>query len=140
MYNKKYKTKSFKEQIKEKGEKSMQTTIFCRTKFEGVHCYPDAPAEVHFLRSMHRHMFNIEVEMDVMHDDREVEFITLKHDVNDWVRERLDDKGIWHMNTLSCEQVARMLMQHLEAKYGNDRCTIITVDEDGENGATVYED
>lgn len=119
----------------------MQTTIFCRTKFEGTHCYPSAPEEVAYLRSEHRHMFGVEVRMDTFHDDREVEFIMLKHFVNDWIDEHLKwGKEIAELGAMSCEQVAKELIIKLEQRFGTARDMVVTVDEDGENGAIVYED
>lgn len=119
----------------------MQTTVFCKTKFEGVHCYPGAPDEVAYLRQPHRHMFGITVEIDVYGDDRELEFIMLKHKVDCWVRKHLNALGVWEMETLSCEQVAIQLIAHLSVEYCNkeyNRHIIVSVDEDDENGATVY--
>lgn len=119
----------------------MQTTVFCKTKFEGVHCYPGAPDEVAYLRQPHRHMFGITVEIDVYGDDRELEFIMLKHRVDAWVRKHLNASGVWEMETLSCEQVATQLMTYLRIEYFGkecDRSIIVSVVEDEENGATVY--
>jgi len=56
-------------------------TIFITTSFEGVHCYPSAPEGVVFLRVPHRHIFGVRVEVEVYHDDRELEFILLKRKI-----------------------------------------------------------
>ena len=119
----------------------MQTSIFCKTKFEGTHCFPGAPNEVAYLREEHRHMFGVEVEMDVYHNDREVEFIMLKHFVDKCIHTNLT-KGaqVAKLGTMSCEQIATILLAELENRYGTTRAITITVDEDGENGAVVYED
>ena len=118
----------------------MQTAVFCKTKFEGVHCYPDAPNEVAYLRTPHRHMFGVEVQIDVYNVDRELEFIMLKHRVDAWIRKHLNAQHVWIMETLSCEQVAVQLIAYLTAEYSEltSRQIIVTVDEDGENGAIVY--
>jgi len=42
---------------------SLYTEIFVTFSFEGEHCYPDAPDEVSYLRNVHRHLFNVRVEM-----------------------------------------------------------------------------
>lgn len=120
----------------------MQTTVFCRTKVEGVHCYPHAPEEVAHLRNPHRHMFGIEVEMDVFDDDREVEFIVLKHRVEKWLKVHLDADGVWQLHTMSCEQIGKEIVNYLKGIYcvGQQRQIVVTVDEDGENGAVVYGD
>lgn len=119
----------------------MQTTIFCRTEFEGTHCYPEAPEEVAYLRSEHRHMFGVEVRMDVYHDDREVEFIMLKHFVSGWIDERLKrGEKVAKLGAMSCEQVAKELIVELEQRFGMARHLVVAINEDGENGAIVYED
>ena len=124
----------------------MQTTIYCKTKFEGVHCYPEAPDEVAYLRQPHRHMFHVEVEIDVFSSDRELEFIMLKHKVDAWLRKHFNSLGVWEMETLSCEQVAMQLLIYLNSLYNTNRGEerqrqiIVSVDEDDENGAIVYGD
>ena len=57
------------------------TTIFTTFQKEGIHFYPNAPEEVSFLRHPHRHMFHFRVEMEVFHDNRDVEFIMWKREM-----------------------------------------------------------
>lgn len=120
----------------------MQTTIFCRTKFEGVHCYPNAPQEVAFLKVPHRHMFGIKVGLEVFNDDREVEFIMLKHNVERFWNECLEccyPSMCADLGTMSCEQIAKKIIGYLEECYckKTKRTITVIVDEDGENGAIV---
>lgn len=112
------------------------TLVFCNTSFEGVHCYPEAPEEVSYIRVPHRHIFNVRVDMEVFHDDREIEFIMLKHRVNSFISRFANP--IWNMGHMSCEQVANMVIEFLKAKY-RKRFIAVTVDEDGENGACVID-
>ena len=113
-------------------------TIFMTTSFEGVHCYPSAPEGVEFLRVPHRHIFGVRLEVEVYHDDRELEFILLKRKVNSWFEAR-QTTGVWQMGAMSCEQVASELIKFLQKdlEKGNERYFKATIDEDGENGATV---
>lgn len=115
----------------------MQTRVFCTTKFEGIHCYPDAPMDVRYLANEHRHMFGVKAEMEVFDDDREVEFILLKHEV-EYAISCLTPDG--KLGSLSCEQIAKSIIRYLHDKFcdGVDRVIVVTVDEDGENGAVVY--
>ena len=88
-------------------------------------------------------MFGVQVDIDVYGTDRELEFIMLKHKVDDWIRKHLNELGVWEMETLSCEQVAMYLIAYLQTMYCDEmqkRQIIVTIDEDGENGATVYGD
>lgn len=119
----------------EKGKK----TIFITTSFEGVHCYPSAPEGVMFLRTPHRHTFGVYLEVEVYHDDRELEFILLKRSVNNWIKSEQNEFGVWAMGAMSCEMVANWLIENVkqELARGNERYVKAKVDEDGENGAIV---
>lgn len=118
---------------------NVNKTIFVQTSFEGVHCYPSAPEGVKFLTSPHRHMFGVRLEVEVYHDDREIEFVLLKRSVNHWIESEKDEFGTWQMGAMSCEQVAQWLVDNVrqELPRGNERYIKVAVDEDGENGAVV---
>lgn len=109
-----------------------QKFIWVTFQKEGIHRYPDAPAGVEFLRNDHRHIFHFKVELEVFHDDRDVEFILFKREL----------ENLYRTNTLqldykSCEMIADDLAFYITRKYEN-RDLVITVSEDGENGATCY--
>ena len=55
----------------------MRRFIYVTTQFEGVHRYKDAPDEVSFLRDYHRHIFKVKLAIEVMHNERDIEFIML---------------------------------------------------------------
>ena len=116
----------------------VKKTIFMTTSFEGVHCYPSAPEGVEFLRVPHRHIFGVRLEVEVYHDDRELEFILLKRKVNSWFEAR-QTNSVWQMGAMSCEMVATQLIKFLQKdlEKGNERYFKVTIDEDGENGAVV---
>ena len=103
--------------------------IFVTFQKEGIHQYPDAPEGVEFLKHPHRHMFHFRVEIDVFHDDREIEFILFKREL-----ERLYSEGTLELDYKSCEMMADDLAVYIYKKYPH-RAFIITVSEDGENGA-----
>lgn len=113
-----------------------RTTVFCKESFEGIHRFDDAQSEVVYLRQPHRHMFGVCIELEVKHDDREVEFIMLKHKLRSWLRQRCVD-GVWPMGTMSCEQLAKLVIDMVSHLYPGRRWVKVTVDEDGENGASV---
>lgn len=102
---------------------------------EGLHKYPAAATDprlegVSFLGYIHRHIFHFKVELEVFHDDRDVEFILLKREL-----ERLFDSDTLDLNFKSCEMISDDLAAYIKDKYPN-RDIVITVSEDGENGAT----
>ncbi len=106
----------------------MTRTVFCTFAFEARHCWPDAPAEVAFLRATHRHMFHVRAEAPVTHANRDIEFILLKRALVAVVQAQLatEDTGDW-----SCEHWAEYLLVQ------EPRLAAVEVSEDGENGARV---
>lgn len=104
---------------------------------EGIHKYPAALEDqrlrdVSFLGYPHRHIFHFKVELEVFHDDRDVEFILFKREL-----ERVFDDGTLQLDFKSCEMISDDLAIYIKDKYPNRDLTI-TVSEDGENGATCY--
>jgi hypothetical protein len=118
-----------------------QARIFVTFQKEGIHRYPAAGTDpklktgdwddVSFLAVPHRHMFHFKVAVQVFHDDRDVEFIQFKR----WL-ERLYAQETLKLDFKSCEMMARELYEQIIAKYPA-RDVLITVSEDGENGAEM---
>lgn len=108
-----------------------QTYVTVQFRFEGIHCYPEAPDEVKFLRNPHRHEFRATVSLEVMHDNRDIEFIMLKRELQQVVQENDKDKVY-----RSCEMMARDIVKYLNVNYPGRLCKV-TISEDGENSATV---
>ena len=108
---------------------------------EGIHCYPAAASDpalatgdeydVSFLASPHRHIFHFQVWIDVVHNDRDIEFIQFKR----WL-ENLYKDGILQLDYKSCEMMADDLYAEIAGRYP-DRAVWIEVAEDGENGALI---
>jgi len=106
-----------------------QKSIWVTFQKEGIHCYPDAPPGAEFLKHPHRHMFHFRVELEVFHDDRDIEFILFKREL-----EGLYAGGTLELDYKSCEMMADDLAAYIVDKYPN-RDLVIEVSEDGENGA-----
>ena len=68
----------------------------------------------------------------MFHDDRDVEFILLKREL-----EGLYNKGTLQLDYKSCEMMADDLFEYIARKFP-DRDVIIEVSEDGENGTRAY--
>lgn len=103
--------------------------IFITTQGEGFHKYEGAPEEVAFLRNLHRHLFHIRCTIEVYHNDRELEFIMVKREVEKYINEQ-------NLFSASCESIAERLYNWIKQMYG-DRCVVVEVNEDNENGAIV---
>ena len=118
-------------------KRKMQSAVFCRTSFEGIHCWPEAPLETYYLRNPHRHVFHVEVEVDVKENDREIEFINLKHNIDRFIEGNIVKGELNDMGRMSCEEVATRLAKWLRTIYPN-RDYYLEVNEDDENGARLY--
>lgn len=113
-----------------------RSAIFVTFEREGIHCFPAAGAEpslqdVSFLQYPHRHIFKFRVQIDVTHNDRDIEFIQFKR----WL-ENLYDQQTLQLDYMSCEMIAEQLFTKIAEKYPNRDVQII-VSEDGENGAVI---
>lgn len=112
-------------------EPKINTTIIVTTQFVGIHQWNDAPDEVSFLKHPHRHIFHVEVELPVGHDDRELEYFMVIKIVDDII-EKFDNEWI---KTKSCEHIATELCNKLCSHY--KRSCIVKITEDNENGSRV---
>lgn len=106
--------------------------IFVTFQKEGIHRYPDAPEGVEFLKHPHRHIFHFRVDVDVFHNDRDIEFILFKREL-----EALYSAQTLQVDHKSCEMLAEDLIDYISKKYPG-RKVFVEVSEDGENGATLF--
>ena len=121
--------------------KKKSSMIWVTFRKEGLHKYPAAlddpnlatgeADDVSFLGYIHRHIFHFNVSIEVFHDDRDIEFIQFKR----WL-ESLYADGTLQLDYKSCEMICDDLAQQINNKYPG-RKLILTVSEDGENGATI---
>lgn len=125
------------------GLNKVSSFIWVTFKREGIHKYPAAledptlatgdQYDVSFLGYPHRHIFHFRVEIEVFHEDRDIEFIQFKR----WL-ESLYSDGILQLDYKSCEMISDDLAALIHQRYPG-RSISITVAEDGENGSTsVY--
>jgi len=108
--------------------------VFVTFQKEGIHKFPGASGlpGVEFLQYDHRHMFHFRVEIQVFHDDREIEFILFKRELL-----KLYDEATLELNYKSCEMMSDDLAKYITGHYPG-RFLKIEVSEDGENGAVMY--
>jgi hypothetical protein len=110
---------------------------------EGIHCYPAAATDpqlatgdqydVSFLSNPHRHIFHFRVWIDVLHNDRDIEFIQFKR----WLEGLYSgSQSVLQLDYKSCEMISDDLYLQIAARYP-DRAVWIEVSEDGENGALI---
>lgn len=115
-----------------------KTTIWVTFRKEGFHKYPQAKTDpklsaVSYLGDLHRHLFGFRVEIEVFHDDREIEFHLFKREMEGLFTTGAD------IDYKSCEMLAQGVVDYLQGKYctNTKRFISVTVDEDGECGSTV---
>ena len=117
--------------------------IWVTFRKEGIHKYPAAltdPAlatgdeyDVSFLGYPHRHIFHFRVWINVLHNDRDIEFIQFKR----WLESLYNGQGsVLSLDYKSCEMMSDELHDTIKAKYP-DREVWIEVSEDGENGSFI---
>ena len=126
----------------EKNMNNAERSIWVTFTKEGIHKYPAAledPAlatgdeyDVSFLGYPHRHTFHFKVQIQVTHNDRDIEFIQFKR----WL-ENLYKEDILALDYKSCEMIADDLYLHINSKYPG-RFVVIDVAEDNENGCSIH--
>lgn len=108
-----------------------ESFIWITTSFIGFHKWKDAPTDCEYLKSIHRHKFNVKIWLQVKNNDRDVEFQTFKLRVDELLKHPfLQNKEA--SCELYCDAIHNLIYEGLAI---DDRKIRISVDEDGENGA-----
>ena len=111
----------------------MEKRIVIKLQTEGVHSWKGCDIdEVSFLKNLHRHIFYIRVEKEVTHEDRDVEIIEFKRNIETAINDEFwdDDFRCNNFLDMSCESIA----QWIKTTYNAD---LVEVLEDNENGAII---
>ena len=113
----------------------MRTYVVVRLQVDGMHNFPAAREifpEVGFLADRHRHIFHVEAKKEVFHDDRDVEFIMFKRDIQDYLKQMYynPETRTHEFGPKSCEMLAKGILNQFD-------CVSVSVWEDLENGAIV---
>lgn len=113
----------------------MRTYVIVRLQVDGMHNFPAAREifpEVGFLADRHRHIFHFEAKKEVFHDDRDVEFIMFKRDIQDYLKQMYykPETRTHEFGPKSCEMLAKEIFKQFD-------CVSVSVWEDLENGAIV---
>lgn len=102
----------------------------------GFHKYPQAAtdstlSDVSYLGDRHRHLFKFKVQIEVFHNDRELEF----HQVLNFCESLYQEKNL-EIDYKSVEMLADDLYEPLATRYPG-RSMKIEVSEDGECGCLI---
>ncbi len=110
----------------------VNTSIWVTFQKIGYHKYPNAPKDVDYLESRHRHLFKFRVSITVHHDEREIEYHQFLNKILSWYETDLE------VNNSSCETIARLLVEKIRLDYDCSRRVVsVEVSEDGECGSVV---
>jgi len=112
--------------------------VIAQFRFEGVHRWEECDLpQVKYLQELHRHIFHVRVEVEVRKNNRQIEFIDLKHLLQDMMYGEFDrypdgddSSDVLHLGFHSCEDIAEMIFIEFKAD-------LVEVLEDGENGAVI---
>jgi len=110
--------------------KNITRSIYVTFRVEEYHRWPEAPDEVAFMRDLHRHVFHVRADIEVFHDDRDIEFILEKRRL-----QKLFDEG-QNSDYRSCEMLGEEIVVDILGEHGS-RLITVQVSEYGENGAVV---
>lgn len=103
---------------------------------EGIHRYPLAKTDpsledVSYLGDPHFHYFYFYVQLEVFHNNRDVEFQQFRR----WCENLFNDR-VMDIDYKSCEMLAEELISNINKTYPNRRITV-EVYEDNINGSIV---
>lgn len=115
----------------------LKKEIYCSLSVDATHNWENIPdtfalKDVQFLKFPHRHMFGIKAYKIVNHNDRDLEFIHLKREIDYYLYNKYfhNEQKNLQFGSKSCEMLAEELIE----KFQLSKCE---VDEDGENGCIL---
>lgn len=106
----------------------MKRYIVTHNEIVGFHRYANAPAWCSYLKDRHRHVFVVKCEIEVSHNDRELEFNNVQEKIDAFFR--LAYGTPCEFGDMSCEDIAEVLIN----KFGAYKVEVL---EDGYGGATL---
>lgn len=107
----------------------MRRFVIIHNEVVGFHRYPNAPAFCKYLEARHRHVFVIECQFEVSHNEREIEINEMQERLR---KELQNDFGYpCEFGDMSCESIA----EHIIMKF--PYCSSVKVLEDGYGGASL---
>ncbi len=113
----------------------MKKCVEVTWKAPGMHCWPEAPEEVDFLRNPHRHLFWFTAWATIT-KSRQIEFFLLRNQMQVLTAKIADYNFLgYDFKDFSCEQIAEKLLKHAPPSV-----YAIKVSEDNENASIVQKE
>lgn len=95
----------------------MKSQVIIQFEVEGFHHYPEAPSEVSFLSSSHRHTFVVRAGCKVSHLNRQKEIFILRDELKQTL---IDMYGSpCQFGSMSCEMIAEHLLRSDPARQND---------------------
>lgn len=109
----------------------MTKLVICKVSIPGFHKWEEAPDSLAYLRSRHRHVFEIEVGIQVTNNNREIEIISTQNTIQKYLLRKYGENSVeCEFYNMSCEDIAEEILKTFHAYY-------VTVTEDGFGGSTI---
>lgn len=86
----------------------MTTQVIVQFEIDGFHHYPNAPKEVSFLSTNHRHTFKIKAAYEVSHLNRDKEIFIQREELKSYLIECYGYPC--QFESMSCEMIAKELI------------------------------
>ena len=97
--------------------RNYQKLIVIKTQIEGTHYWSQCNIdEVNFLKNVHRHIFHIRVIKEVSHNERDIEIIQFKRNINDFLKRKfyIESERTHCFNNYSCESIAELILEEFK--------------------------
>ncbi len=100
----------------------MQTSVIVKLTVLGLHCWPKAAEvmpEVAYLANLHNHHFEITCKKRVSEDDRQIELIQFRLEVEDYLKRNFYDEiyKCCNFKAMSCEHICKDLQEAFDLDY-----------------------
>lgn len=107
----------------------LEKQIVVNLRVEGIHQWKqcDLP-DVGYLKEKHRHIFHITAKKIVYLNNRQIEVITFKREIDKFLLREFGSPC--QFENASCESIAELLLKEFHLSF----CSVL---EDGENGAEI---
>jgi hypothetical protein len=117
------------------------TFVRLAAQADGLHYWPSADDPDRYLQTPHRHLFVVTVDLQVFHDDREIEINAASRWLTGLLPTLTDvphvGDGPVDFGAQSCEQLATRITDAIKHRHGPRRHITTTVLEDGLLGAGI---
>lgn len=97
-----------------------------KTQFEAIHSWEGCDIDrVNFLQNEHHHIFDVEVRIKQEHDNRDIEYLNMKKNIDEVLENSISKKN------RSCEQYAKLIRDAVMKMTGREDVEVIVKEDNG---------